>query len=152
MLLTTTCTYQDIQNIHTSFKISVENFAIIWDISFERKEIAIEVFKRKDNREIFSNKLINLIKKHENGKTIIYYVIQSDCNDLFAILQPLLPDKNLAVYYEGLGDEQYESIMSYWKDYKIKIMIETNAFGIGINSSDVYLVIHCVTYTWSWIK
>ncbi len=144
MLLTATCTYQDVQDIRTSLEISVENFAIIQSTSFERKEISIEVFKRKDNREIFSNELMNLIKKHENERAIIYCATQSGCDDLFAILQSLLPDKNLAVYHGGLGDEQHESIMSHWKDRKIKIMIGTNAFGMGINSSDVYLVIHCV--------
>ena len=72
MLLTATCTYQDVQNIRISLKLPVENFAIIRGTSFERKEIAIEVFKRKDNREIFSNELVNLIKEHENGRVIIY--------------------------------------------------------------------------------
>ncbi|CAI2173861.1 10424_t:CDS:2 [Funneliformis geosporum] len=101
----TTCTYQDVQDIRTSLKISVENFTIIRGTSFKRKVIAIEVFKRKDNHEIFSNKLMNLIKKHENGRAIVYYATQSGCNDLFAILQPLISYKNLAVYHEELGDE-----------------------------------------------
>lgn len=34
--------------------------------------------------------------------------------------------------------------MSHWKDGKIQIMIGTNTFGMGINSSNVYLVIHYV--------
>ncbi len=56
-----------------------------------------------------------------------------------------MPHKNLAVYHERLGDKQHESIISYWKDHKIKIIIRINAFDIGINSSDVYLVIHYMT-------
>ncbi|CAB5306689.1 unnamed protein product [Rhizophagus irregularis] len=59
---------------------------------------------------------------HEGGKTII--------DDLFAILQLLLPDKNIGIYHGGLGDEQRESIMSCWKNGKIQIMIGTNAFGM----------------------
>ncbi|RGB26536.1 hypothetical protein C1646_631269, partial [Rhizophagus diaphanus] len=94
--------------------------------SFERKEITIEVYKRKDNRELFSNELINLIKMHEGGRTIIYCVIQSGCDKLSAILQSPLPDKNLSIYHDGLGDEQRESIMSHWKDGKIQIMIGTS--------------------------
>ncbi|PKY58178.1 P-loop containing nucleoside triphosphate hydrolase protein [Rhizophagus irregularis] len=112
--------------------------------SFERKEITIEVYKRKDNRELFSNDLMSLIKMHEGGKTIIYCATQSGCDDLFAILQLLLPDKNIGIYHGGLGDEKRESIMSCWKNSKIQIMIGTNAFGMGINSTNVYLVIHCV--------
>jgi superfamily II DNA helicase RecQ len=145
MLLTATCTYQDAQDIRTSLGIPSENFVMIQGSSFERKEITIETYKRKDSRELFSNDLINLIKMHEGGRTIIYCATQSGCDDLFAILQPLLPDKILGIYHGGLGDEQRESIMSQWKDGKIQIMIGTNAFGMGINSSNVYLVIHCVT-------
>src|SRR3954464_15546710 len=97
MLLTATCSYQDVQDIRTSLEIPVEKFSIIRGTSFERKEISIEVFKRKDNREIFSNELMNLIKKYENGRVIIYCATKSGCDDLFVILQPLLPDRNLAV-------------------------------------------------------
>ncbi|UZN99576.1 uncharacterized protein OCT59_000843 [Rhizophagus irregularis] len=144
MLLTATCTYKDAQDIHTSLEIPSENFAMIRGSSFERKEITIEVYKRRDNREIFSNDLISLIKKHERGRIIIYCATQLGCDDLFATLQPLLPDKNLGVYHGGIGDEQRQSIISHWKDGKIQIMIGTNAFGMGINSSDVYLIVHCV--------
>ena len=144
MLLTATCTYADVQDIRTSLEIPPENFSIIRGSSFERKEITIEVYKRKDNRQIFSNDIRNLIKKYEMGKIIIYCATQSGCNDLFAMLQPLLPDNNLGVYHGGLEDEQRESIMSHWKNGKIQIMIGTNAFGMGINSSNIYLVIHCV--------
>ncbi|GES72623.1 putative sgs1 protein [Rhizophagus clarus] len=131
-------------DIHTSLGIQSKNFATIWGSSFECKEITIEVYKRRDNCKIFSNDLIDLIKKHERGRIIIYCVIQSGCNDLFMTLQPLLPDKSLGVYHRGIGDEQWQIIISDWKNSKIQIMIGTNAFGMGINSSDVCLVIHCV--------
>ncbi|PKY59957.1 P-loop containing nucleoside triphosphate hydrolase protein [Rhizophagus irregularis] len=144
MLLTATCTYADAQDIRTSFEIPPENFSIIRGSSFERKEITIEVYKRKDNRQNFSNDIRDLIKKYEMGKIIIYCATQSGCNDLFAMLQPLLPENNLGVYHGGLEDKQRESIMSRWKNGTIQIMIGTNAFGMGINSSNIYLVIHCV--------
>src|ERR1700722_4669083 len=105
MLLTATCTYQDAQDIRTSLEIPSENFVMIWGSSFERKEIAIEVYKRKDNHELFSNDLANLIKMHEDGRIIIYCATQSGCDDLFVILQSLLPNKNLGIYHGGLGDE-----------------------------------------------
>jgi superfamily II DNA helicase RecQ len=145
MLLTATCTYQDAQDIRTSLEIPVKNFSMIRGSSFDRKEIAIEVFKRKDNRQNFLNDLMDLIKKYERGRIIIYCATQSGCNDLFENLQPLLPDKHLNGYHRGLEEKQRESIMSRWKDGKIQIMIGTNAFGMGINSSNVYLVIHCVS-------
>jgi len=49
MLLTATCTYQDAQDIRTSLEIPLENFAMIRDSSFKRKEISIKIYKRKDN-------------------------------------------------------------------------------------------------------
>lgn len=144
MLLTATCAYKDAQDIRTSLEISSENFAMVRGSSFERKEITIKVFKRRDSRETFSNDLISLIKEHESGRIIIYCATQTGCEDLFATLQPLLPNRSLGVYHGGIGDEQRQSIISHWKDGKIQIMIGTNAFGMGINSPDVYLVVHCV--------
>ncbi|RGB24424.1 P-loop containing nucleoside triphosphate hydrolase protein [Rhizophagus diaphanus] len=135
MLLTATYTYKDAQDIRTSLGIQSKNFATIQNFSFECKEITIEVYKRRDNRENFSIDLIDLIKKQERGRIIIYCATQSGYNDLFVTLQPLLPDKSLGVYHGGIGDEQHS---------KIQIMIGTNTFGMGINSSDIYLVIHCV--------
>ncbi|CAB4493376.1 unnamed protein product [Rhizophagus irregularis] len=104
MLLTATCTYKDAQDIRTSLEIQSTNFAMIRGSSFERKEITIEVYKRRDNRENFSNDLIDLIKNHENGRIIIYCATQSGCDDLFATLQPLLPDKSLGVYHGGIAN------------------------------------------------
>src|SRR5881396_2390518 len=95
MLLTATCTYADVQNIRASLEIPSENFSMIRGSSFERKEIIIEVYKRKDNRQNFLNDIIDLIKKYETGKIIIYCAKQSGCNDLFAMLQPLLPNNDL---------------------------------------------------------
>ena len=112
MLLTATCTYTDAQDIHTSLEISPENFSIIRGSSFECKEIVIEAYKRKDNRQNFLNNIIDLIKKHETGKIIIYCAIRSGCNDHFAMLQPLLPDNDLDVYHGGLDNEQRESTIS----------------------------------------
>ena len=83
MLLTATCTYADAQDIRASLEIPSENFSIVRGSSFERKEITIEVYKRKDNRQNFSNDVRDLIKKYEMGKIIIYCATQSGCNDLF---------------------------------------------------------------------
>ena len=86
MLLTTTCIYTDVQDIRTSLKILPENFSIIRGSSFECKESVIEAYKRKDNRQNFLNNIIDLIKKHETGKIIIYCATRSGCNNLFAML------------------------------------------------------------------
>ncbi len=48
---------------------------------------------------------MDLIKKHEKGRIIIYYATQLRCNDLFVILQLLLPNNNLSVYHGGLDNK-----------------------------------------------
>src|SRR5581483_8088749 len=112
MLLTVTCTFQDAQNICASLKVPSEDLSVIQSSSFERKEIVVEVYKRKDNHEAFSNDLLKLIKEVERGRIIIYCAIQVGCDNLFATLDSLLPDDDLSVYHRGLGDKQRESIMS----------------------------------------
>ena len=77
----------------------------VWNSSFKRKEITVKVCKRKNNCEIFSNDFISLIKKHEEERVIIYCAIHSGCDNLFAILQPLLLSKNLGVYHRKIEDK-----------------------------------------------
>ena len=72
ILLTVTCTYKDAQDICSSLEIPPENFAMIQNSSFKRKKITIEVYRRKNNCEIFSNNLISLIKEHNRRRIIIY--------------------------------------------------------------------------------
>ncbi|CAG8679901.1 3714_t:CDS:2, partial [Funneliformis caledonium] len=112
MLLTATITYKDVQNICASLIIPLESLSVIWNSSFEHKKIVVEAYRRKDNYKTFSNDLLNLIKEVEKGKFIIYYAIQLGCDNLFVILDPLLPDDDLGIYHGGLGDKQYENIIS----------------------------------------
>ncbi|RIA82973.1 hypothetical protein C1645_834488 [Glomus cerebriforme] len=60
-------------------------------------------------------------------------------------LDALINEELRHIQVEGLEDKQCESIMLCWKDGKIQIIIGTNAFGMGINSSNVSLVIHCIS-------
>ncbi len=48
---------------------------MVQNSSFECKKISIEVYKKKNNCQNFSNNLIDLIKKYEEGRIIIYYAI-----------------------------------------------------------------------------
>ena len=80
MLLTATIIYKNIQNICASLVIPFESLSVIRNSSFERKEIVVEAYRRKNNHETFSNDLLNLIKEVERGKIIIYCAIQSGCD------------------------------------------------------------------------
>ncbi|CAG8575426.1 17016_t:CDS:2 [Funneliformis caledonium] len=95
----------DVQNICALLVIPFESLSVIWNSSFERKEIVVKIYIRKDNHETFSNDLLNLIKEVEKGKIIIYCVIQLRCDNFFVILDPLLLDDDLGIYHGGLGDE-----------------------------------------------
>ncbi|CAG8748437.1 9761_t:CDS:2, partial [Funneliformis caledonium] len=81
----------------------------------------------KLSKSKISNFISNMYNKAKVHIVIdeAHCILDYGCDDLFAILQPLL------------SDEQHRIIILYWKDGKIQIMIGTNAFDMGINSSDI---------------
>ena len=53
MLLTATCSYNNIEEIRSKLNISENNFTIIRGASFQRNELAFEIRKRKESKQIF---------------------------------------------------------------------------------------------------
>ena len=103
--------------------------------SFKRKNLSLIVIK-KENK---NNKLINILQKVK-GSTIIYVKSRKDC----VIVYNLLIKKNISAnyYHAGVDIKNRNKIQNEWKNNKIRVMVATNAFGMGIDKGDVRLVIH----------
>jgi ATP-dependent DNA helicase RecQ len=88
--------------------------------------------------------LFKLLKDHHSDNIIIYCATRKACEQLLKIIQSLDFHKRyqLAVYHGGLEKEQREIAQDLFLKSKIKIMIATNAFGMGVDKSDVRVIIH----------
>lgn len=137
MALTATATQlvqDDIKNI-----LNLKKNTVIIRESFERDNLIIKIIDSQ-NLNIFidiENKLKDI---YRNKCGIIYCNSRKKCE----LLCEFLLDKGIktAFYHAGLTAEKRKYIQGYWKNDKIKVVIATIAFGMGINKKDVRFVIH----------
>lgn len=103
--------------------------------SFERKNIGYLVREVEDKQK-YLLETINKVK----GSGIIYVRNRKKTRDTALLLQQ---NKISADYYHaGLQHDVRSKKQINWKVGKTRIMVATNAFGMGIDKSDVRFVIH----------
>ncbi|MDR1220443.1 MAG: DNA helicase RecQ [Treponema sp.] len=103
---------------------------------FDRQNLYFEVRKPKSK----SAALLDYVQRNRNKSGIVY------CNTRKTVAEvwEMLSDRNFAVakYHAGLEDaERHENQDDFLYDRKT-IMVATNAFGMGIDKSNVSFVIH----------
>lgn len=103
--------------------------------SFHREHLAYMVFNAED--KLYR---IRTILSKNPGSSIIYVRSRKQT---VSIAQQLEQEGFSAVYYHGgLTADQKEEHFRLWKNNSAQVMVATNAFGMGIDKSDVRTVIH----------
>ena len=86
------------------------------------------------------NRLLKIITKIPEGACIIYVKSRKKCKEIHDFL---LKNNVSSTYYNaGLTAQIRESNQAQWMSNKVKVMVATNAFGMGIDKPDVRAVIH----------
>ncbi len=107
----------------------------IYRQSFERKNLSYSVFK-VDSK---INKLIEVLKKVP-GSAIVYCKSRKRTKEISELLQ--LQQISSDFYHAGLTQEERNRKQEAWIQNKTRVIICTNAFGMGIDKPDVRSVIH----------
>ncbi|MCJ7466647.1 MAG: RecQ family ATP-dependent DNA helicase [Maribacter sp.] len=130
--LTATATEHVAQDIVVNLKLI--DPLIIKD-SYARKNIAFEVYWEEDKQ--YRLKLLCADLK----KSAIVYV---RTRRLAQSLAQFLKSQGAAAsyYHGGLSNTEKKDRLNLWLENKVKIMVATNAFGMGIDKPDVALVVH----------
>jgi ATP-dependent DNA helicase RecQ len=108
---------------------------VIFQKSFARKNIAYMVFKVEDKLY----RIEQILTKNPQP-SIIYVRNRRSCSDTASQLQTL--GFKATFYHGGLSVKEKEKNMSLWMNEEAPIMVATNAFGMGIDKSNVKSVIH----------
>ncbi|AMY05483.1 DNA helicase RecQ [Staphylococcus condimenti] len=84
--------------------------------------------------------VLEYVKEHKDKAGIIYCSTRKQVEEL----QQVFEDQgiNSAIYHAGLTNKERESAQNDFVFDKIKVVIATNAFGMGIDKSNVRFVIH----------
>lgn len=103
--------------------------------SFERPNLSYSAFKA-DSR---INKIIEILRK-VNGSSIVYCKSRKRTKEISDLLR--LQSVSSDFYHAGLPQEERNRKQEGWISNKIRVIVCTNAFGMGIDKPDVRTVIH----------
>lgn len=103
--------------------------------SFEKPNVSFSVFK-VDNK---LNKALEILNKVK-GSSIIYCKNRNETKTFAKLLVQNNIDADF--YHAGLTQEQRNQKQNNWVSNKTRVLVCTNAFGMGIDKPDVKSVIH----------
>ena len=130
--LTATATPLVVNDIQEKLKFDNEN---VISTSFYRDELSYVVLKQDDK----DNKLIQILNRVK-GTSIIYCRTRKETKRIHLLLSEYGITSHY--YHAGLDVLERASKQKQWQLNHVRVMVATNAFGMGIDKNDVRLVIH----------
>lgn len=132
LALTATATPKVVCDIQRCLGFKDEN---VFKMSFERKNLAYKV-KLCENKEAEITRLL-----HTNeGCAIIYVRSRERAKETATLLNA--SGISATFYHAGLETSVRDTRQKEWTEGKVRVIVATNAFGMGIDKPDVRLVIH----------
>ena len=106
---------------------------------FDRPNLLFRVVTRKGGSQK-DNSIINYVKKHEDESGIIYCATKKNVDKLYTLLN----EQGISAgrYHAGLSNEERKQNQENFTYDRIRVMVATNAFGMGIDKSNVRYVLH----------
>ena len=107
----------------------------VFRMSFERKNLAYIVRNAIDKRQ----ELVHILNNVE-GSAIVYVRSRRRTKEVADMLNEA--GIGATFYHAGLDNTTKDSRQHAWQQDKTRVMVATNAFGMGIDKADVRLVVH----------
>ncbi len=133
LALTATATAKVVDDIQLRLGFKQKN---VFQSSFERKNLTYNVFHDADKYGMLRRKLEAMTE----GSAIVYVRNRKRTQVIADWLNSV---GVLATYYHaGLDTKTRDERQDFWMKGKVKVIVATNAFGMGIDKPDVRLVVH----------
>lgn len=132
LALTATATPRVIEDIQE--KLEFKDSAV-YRMSFERENLSYIVRQTEDKE----NELIHILSSMP-GSAIVYVRNRKATKEVVQLLES--KGFTATYYHAGLSNTEKDERQKKWKDDEIRVMVATNAFGMGIDKPEVRLVIH----------
>ena len=132
LALTATATLEVVTDIQARLKFREGN---VFRMSFERKNLAY-IVRKTDNK----TKEIPYILQRISGSAIIYVRNRRRTKEI----TELLMNEGITAdfYHAGLDNAVKDLRQKRWQSGEVRVMVATNAFGMGIDKPDVRIVLH----------
>ncbi len=118
-------------------QLGLENPEIVIT-GFARPNLQFGVIHAKDSLKV--PLIVDAVNSVNDGSGIIYTGTRNKANDLAQIL--LDNGIDAAVYHAGMEAEDRKWTQDNFMQNKVKVIVATNAFGLGIDKRDIRFVIH----------
>ena len=132
LALTATATPEVVTDIQARLKFREGN---VFRMSFERKNLAY-IVRKTDNK----TKELLYILQRISGSAIIYVRNRRRTKEI----TELLMNEGITTdfYHAGLDNAVKDLRQKRWQSGEVRVMVATNAFGMGIDKPDVRIVLH----------
>lgn len=132
LALTATAKEDVVDDIQLQLQFSEKN---VLKKSFERKNLRYLV-RKTDDKLAYCFRILN----NTNGTAIVYVRSRKKTKEISDILS----NEGISAegYNAGLSPEEKEARQNRWKTGETRVMVATNAFGMGIDKADVRVVVH----------
>jgi len=119
---------------------------IVEALKMKNPKLLVKGFDRENLTYIAENtvkkveRISKIISKTKNGSTIIYCGSRKKTDEIFKGLS----EENISVtsYHAGMSNEERKNNQNKFIAGEVNVIVATNAFGMGIDKSDVRNVIH----------
>ncbi len=132
LALTATATPEVVKDIQARLHFREEN---VFRMSFERKNLAY-IVRKTENK---TGELLHILRSMA-GSAIIYVRNRRRTKEITELLHN--EDITADFYHAGLDDATKDIRQHRWQSGESRVMVATNAFGMGIDKPDVRIVIH----------
>ena len=133
LALTATATPEVVKDIQT--KLGFREDSRIFRMSFERKNLAYIVRNTESKQE----ELLHILNS-VSGSAIVYTRNRKRAREVAELL--VNNEITATFYHAGLNNDVKDQRQKSWLSGESRVMVATNAFGMGIDKPDVRLVIH----------
>ena len=133
LALTATATPEVVKDIQ--LKLGFREGAQTFRMSFERKNLAYIVRHTEDKPK----ELIHILKS-VNGSAIVYTRNRKRTREVAELIAS--HGITSTFYHAGLNNDVKDQRQKSWQTGESRVMVATNAFGMGIDKPDVRLVVH----------
>ncbi len=108
----------------------------VYVTGFDRENLYFSVLKGVNNE----NFILSYLSKNKGVTGIIYTATRKEAESIYTLL--IKNNIKAGVYHAGLSDEDRNNAQNKFAYDDIEVMVATNAFGMGIDKSNVRFVIH----------
>ena len=132
LALTATATPEVVKDIQAQLHFNKGN---VFRMSFERENLAYVVRYTEDK----ANELLHILRR-QPGSAIVYVRNRRRTKEIASLLQEAGIKADF--YHAGLDDAARDIRQQRWQKDESRVIVATNAFGMGIDKPDVRLVVH----------